>query len=281
MAVFRDSIGLCLALFIQSVVNQINSNVDKTLIGIFMNPETVTLYGIGLYVFNVFSSLTSVPITMFAPQIVREVDSNGIQAGLHEKNLQATKIITLIGGTVFFGFVSVGRPFVEIVYGGQYMDAWLIAVILMSSAFLNMMVGSLNNVLDALNKRMFRSLMILATTVLNLILTLVWLPRYGIIGAAVATMLCTVLGQVILMGIYYTAHLKIRLLDLYWQAFKSIIVYQIAAMAVAMVISTQFASALFSLLVGMGTYMLVFGILYLTLSADGRKYFHIFMKRIR
>lgn len=281
MAVFRDSIGLCLALFIQSVVNQINSNVDKTLIGIFMNPETVTLYGIGLYVFNVFSSLTSVPITMFAPQIVREVDSNGIQAGLHEKNLQATKVITLIGGTAFFGFIAVGRPFVEIVYGGQYMQAWLIAVVLMSSALLNMMVGPLNNVLDALNKRMFRSLMILVTTVLNVILTFLWLPRYGIMGAAVATMLCTVLGQVILMGIYYTAHLKIRLLDLYWQSFKTIIIYQLAAMAVAMAVSTRFGSAWLSLLVGMGTYVLVFVVLYLTLSADGRKYFHIFMKRIR
>jgi O-antigen/teichoic acid export membrane protein len=123
--------------------------------------------------------------------------------------------------------------------------------------------------------------MILVTAVLNVILTFVWLPRYGIIGAAVATMLCTVLGQVILMGIYYTAHLKIRLLDLYWQAFKSIIVYQIAAMAVAMVVCMRFSSALLSLLIGTGTYMLVFGILYLTLSADGRKYFHIFMKRIR
>lgn len=277
--VFRVSIGLCVALFIQSIVNQINTNVDKFLIGAFMNPEMVSLYGVGMYVFSVFSSLTSVPITMFAPQIIGEVGAHGLQARLHEKILQATKIVTLIGGSVFFGFITVGRPFIEIVYGEQYLSAWLIAVILMTSAFLNMITGVLINVLDALNKRMFRSLVILVTTALNVILTVWWLPIYGIVGAAAATALCTAIGQVVVMGVYYTLKLKIRVLDLYWQAIKSIIIYQIFAMVAAWTVSAQFDSAVVSLAVGTGVYVVVFSALYVTLSLDGRRQAHHILKR--
>ncbi|MBQ9761477.1 MAG: oligosaccharide flippase family protein [Oscillospiraceae bacterium] len=268
--VFQASIGLCMALFIQSIVNQINTNVDKFLIGVFMDPEMVSLYGVGMYVFSVFSSLTSVPISMFAPQIIGEVGARGINEGLHNKLLQATKLVTLIGGSVFFGFIAVGRPFVEIVYGEKYRTAWLIAVVLMSSAFLNMITGVLVNVLDALNKRMFRSLLILVTTLLNVVLTIWWLPGYGIVGAALATAICTAIGQVVIMGAYYTAKLKIRILDLYWQSFKSIIIHQLIAMAAAFAVSSQICSALAALVIGMCVYMVVFTALYITLSPDGR-----------
>ncbi len=277
--VFRASIGLCLALFIQSVVNQINTNVDKFLIGVVMEPEMVTLYGVGMYVFSVFSSLTSVPISMFAPQIIGEVGAHGIDRGLHTKALQATKIVTLIGGSVFFGFIAVGRPFIEIVYGGKYLTAWLIAVILMSSAFLNMITGALVNILDALNKRMFRSLLIFITTILNVVLTIWWLPIYGIVGAASATAICTAIGQVLVMGIYYTVKLKIRILDIYWQAFKNIIIYQILAMAAAFAVSSQVSSTLASLILGMCVYLVVFAVLYFTLSPDGRRQVRRIVKR--
>ncbi len=278
-AIFRASVGLCIALFVQSIVNQINTNVDKFLIGALINPEMVAMYGVGMYVFSVFSSLTSVPISMFAPQIIGEVGSHGISIGLHEKALQATKLVTLIGGTVFFGFIAAGRPFIEIVYGEKYQTAWLIAVILMSSAFLNMITGVLVNVLDALNKRMYRSLLILITTILNVVLTILWLPRYGIVGAAAATAICTAIGQVLIMGIYYTVKLKIRVLDMYWQSIKGIIIYQILAAAVAFAVSSQITSAVASLVIGMSVYLIIFGVLYYTISPDGRRQARRMLKR--
>lgn len=274
--VFKGTVGLCLALFIQSVVNQLNTNVAKFLIGAMQSPAMVSLYGVGMYVFSIFSSLTAVPISMFAPPIISEIGTNGVGEGLHEKLLQSVKIVTLIGGSIFFGFISVGRPFIEVVYGEKYMLAWLIAIILMSPAFLNMITGVLNNVLDALNKRIVRSFLIIITTILNVVLTVLWLPKYGIVGAATATSLCTAIGQVLIMGIYYTVKLKIKVLRLYWDAFKNCMIYQIIAMAVAFFVSMQIDSALPSLLIGGCVFVAVFGVLYATFSADGRR----FVKRI-
>ncbi len=278
-AIFRSSVGLCIALFLQSIVNQINTNADKFLIGSLMSPEMVSLYGVGMNVFGVFSSLTSVPITLFAPQIIGEIGSHGLQKGLHNKILQATQIVTLIGGSIFFGFIAAGRPFIALVYGEKYMTAWLIAVILMSSAFLNMITGVLINVLDALNKRMFRSLVIFGTTVLNIILTIWWLPYYGIVGAAAATALCTVIGQVVVMGVYYTTKLKINIMNLYWQSAKNIIVFQVVAMVIAGAICSQIDSQMGALVIGIGVYVVIFAALYATISSDGRKQVSYILKR--
>lgn len=270
-SIFRASLGLCVALLIQSIINQVNSNVDKFLIGIFVNPETVAMYGIGMYVFMVFSSLSTVPISMFAPQIIGEVGMNGIGEALHKKILQASRVVTLVGGTIFFGFVAVGRQFIEIVYGEKYLIAWLIAIILMSSAFINMITGVLINVLDALNKRIIRSGMLLITTVLNVILTVLWLPNYGIVGAAAATAICTILGQVVAMGLYYTLKLKIKVLDIYWRLLKEIIVYQLLAMIAAGIVSLQIDSAIVSLAVGVFVYLIVFAVMYFIISSEGRQ----------
>ena len=142
-----------------------------------------------------------------------------------------------------------------------------------------MITGALVNVLDALNKRMFRSLLIFITTILNVVLTIWWLPIYGIVGAASATAICTAIGQVLVMGIYYTVKLKIRILDIYWQAFKNIIIYQILAMAAAFAVSSQVSSTLASLILGMCVYLVVFAVLYFTLSPDGRRQVRRIVKR--
>ncbi len=71
--VFKDTLPLCFAMFIQVLVNQANSSVDQFIIGIKLSPEQVSYYSIGLYIYSAFSSLTTVPITLYGPQIVSDV----------------------------------------------------------------------------------------------------------------------------------------------------------------------------------------------------------------
>ena len=279
--VFRASVGLCLALFIQSIVNQVNTNADKFLIGVFLSPEVVSLYGVGMYVFSVFSTLTTIPISMYAPSIISEISVNGLREGLYGLVLKAAKTIALIGGVVFFGFVVVGQPFIKLVYGDEYIVAWSIALILMGATYLNMITGAMNNVLDALNKRMFRSLVILATTCLNIVLTIWWLPIYGIIGAAVATAGCTIVGQVLFMGVYYSRKMKINLLGIYTSVIKDIVVFQVVAMAIACLIGWRIRSVLGSFLTGGIVYVLIFAILYFVFSQDGRRQIKTLLRRNR
>lgn len=232
--IFQSSLPLCIAIFFQSIVNQANSNVDKFLIGIFLSPESVTIYSIGLYIYNIFSSVTTIPISMYAPKISSMVAKEESMQMIVANIIQPCRLIVLIGGTIFFGFISTGEQFVEMIYGAYYTKAWIIAIILMFPMLINMSTGVLINLLNAINKRMVRSIVLFLTTILNIVTTVIVIKDNGIVGAAIATMISTFLGQVIIMNIYYDIKLNIPIVMLLKSAFNGILRYQLLAMILAL-----------------------------------------------
>jgi O-antigen/teichoic acid export membrane protein len=71
------------------------------------------------------------------------------------------------------------------------------------------------NILYALNKHQFRSIVYACIAVLNVALTFWWVERYGIIGAAMATCLAYILGNILIINWYY--HKKIGIdIPLFW-----------------------------------------------------------------
>ncbi len=71
-------------------------------------------------------------------------------------------------------------------------------------------------ILYALNKHKFRSAVYLCIAVLNVVLTFIWVERYGIIGAAMATCVAYVVGNIFIINWYY--HKKIGIdIPLFWR----------------------------------------------------------------
>ena len=217
--ILRAALPLAMAIFLQAIVNQANNNVDKFLIGVLLTPEAVALYSVALYIYSVFSALTTVPISLYGPKIQQCVEQSG---DLMAQLVPPCRLTAVMGGAVLFGFAALGRPFIRLVYGESYLQAWTIALLLMGPMYLNAVTGPAVNGLDAKNKRMGRSWILLLTTALNVVLTVFWLRQWGVLGAAAATAVATVLGQVVLGNWYYRKALGIPVGKLYRQAFQGI-----------------------------------------------------------
>lgn len=266
--VLKLTLPLCLALFLQVIVNQANSNVDKFLISIMISPEAVSLYSISLYIYSMFSSSTTIPISIYAPQIIREVGKGIKGKELAQKLIQPSRLIVIIGGLILFGFVAVGKQFITILYGADFIDAWLIAIIIMIPMFINMSNGVIVNVLDAINKRMVRSLALLFTTVCNIIMTVFFIKLWGPIGAAIATLICTFLGQILIMNFYYHKKLKLPILYMFKETYKGILIYQILSMIIAFFIATRIVNVYISFIVGGIVFVAIFAICFIFLGRN-------------
>ena len=246
---------LCIALLLQTIINQANNNVDKFIIGIKMNMESVSLYSVALYIYTMFSSVTTKPITMYMPQV-----ADNMRKGLRGKELTQTlvfpgRLVALIGGTIMFGFAVVGRQFIEIIYGAAYSKAWLIALILLAPAFVNMTGGCVINVLDILNKRQVRSYMLMITTAVNIVLTIWFINLWGVLGAVIATAISLIAGQIILLNIYYYKAISINVWRLYIDAYRGIVPAQILAAAVGFASCCFIKNIYISFLVGGGSFL--------------------------
>ncbi len=232
--VFLESLPLCLALLIQAAVNQANNNVDKFIIGITMSLSSVALYAVSQYIYTMFSSLTTLPIALFMPQVARDMERGASGRVLVDALIPVCRMVTLLGGTVLGGFIAVGKPFLALVYGAGKTDAWLYALILLVPQFIDTTAAILLNVLDITRRRLFRSLVLLGATVLNVGLTLWFIPRAGITGAVSATAIST-LCQMVVMAVYYKKRMGLPILYLYREAYRGLLPIQLpVAMAVCL-----------------------------------------------
>lgn len=256
--IFKGALPLCFAIFLQTIVNQANNNVDKFIIGIKLDPESVALYSVALYIYGIFSSLTTVPISMYAPQIIKIVNSDDKDEKMSEVLVSASRMIVIIGGICLFGFIACGKPFISIFYGDEYSEAWLIAIIIMVPMFINMSNGVLINVLDALDKRLFRSFALFLTTIANIILTVFWISWKGMAGAALATALSVFVGQITIMNIYYSKKIKINVLKMYRSTFKGILIYHIIGAILGFASSYFIKNNYLALIVGGIVYLISF-----------------------
>ena len=259
--VFRQITPLALAMLLQTVVNTANGSVDKFLISIMMTPEDVSVYSVSMNMFSMFSSIATLPVTMFMPEVAKN-----IKAGLSGKRLTETlvypcRLNVLITGAVAFGFFGIGKSFVQIVYGKAYAESWLYAVIVILPMFVNMTNAVVVNVIDVLRKRHIRSLILLITTTMNIVMTVFAIKYTGMAGAAAATGF-SLIAQSIILNIYYIKKIKLNVLYLFAESYKGILIPYIIAAAGSMVTVRFFNSVYCQFFVGGAVFVVLFAVQY-------------------
>lgn len=262
-AIFKASIPMCLALLLQTFMNQANSNVDKFVIGIMMSVESVTIYSISQYIYSMASGIMCIPISMYMPEIAKNMTNGVKDFELTKTLIRPCRLNALIGGSIVCGFFAVGKQFISILYGVEKVEAWLYAMVLLIPMFINMTNGVIVNVLDVANKRLTRSLILTGTTVLNIILTVILIKYYGMLGAVIATAIATIIGNVIIMNIYYQKRFNLSILYLFKESYHGILLYQVIAGICTFFVTKMIENHIMSFMVGVCVYLAIsFGMIY-------------------
>lgn len=265
--VFRQMLPLAFAMMLQTIVNTANTSVDRFLISIMMTPENVSVYSVSMSMFSMFSSIATLPVTMFMPAIAKSIKAGLAGRELTETLVRPCRLNVLISGAVAFGFLCVGRPFVEIVFGDSYSASWLYAVIIMLPMFVNMTNAAAMNVLDVMRKRHVRSLILLGTTTINIILTIFAIKYIGMVGAAAATGLALIL-QTVLVNFYYSKKIGLSIGYLFKQSYEGLLIPYIAAACISLVVTSFLPNKYLQLFIGGIIFVAIFAVQYLTFGAS-------------
>lgn len=174
-------------MLLHSVSTFANNAIDKTILGILMSKSDVAIYAIAMPFITVFNMLPTIFTNMFLPTAIR-LKNNG--AGGNEY----TSLIVKVGryqfsicGLMLVGFLVCGKDFIALMYGRDVLQAWIIAIIIMIPSMIQLSEEALNGVIDANDKRLFFSSMVLIMSLMNIVLTVIMVKLWGILGAPIAT----------------------------------------------------------------------------------------------
>lgn len=166
----------------------VDTEVDIVLVGYFLTPVAVSYYVIGKQVVKFIEKPASALGFTLAPTYGAQKAGGNVEraATLYENALVHSLLLYVPAAT---GLALVAEPTIRLVFGPAYLGAVPVLQVLCAYAVLQAVTRVTNGGLDFLGRARERSIAKVTTAALNVALNLLLIPRMGVIGAAVATVL--------------------------------------------------------------------------------------------
>ncbi len=186
-------------IFLVDVVFMLSSRVDLLLLGRFVEDDLVGFFSVAYSLIYMFTILTSSVNNVLLPKVAKMTTLVEIKEYIG-KVLKATFI-----GAVFLlpGFYIVG-PVVKLFYGDAYLYSITIFQVMLIGYLFSFIVDPVNLVVYAINRPQLLAVIATVKLVVSLVANLILIPMFGVMGAAVASIVTNVLSGCIALGLIYS-----------------------------------------------------------------------------
>ena len=218
---FKDAISYGFKNYLGGILNFLHYRIDMFLINFFINPLAVGIYYIAVRLSESVWLVSQSAATVFFPKVVAETDGQRLKdfTPLVCRNIL---FITFLISIVLFvfshwlivsfyseSFLSSVRPFQILLVGTLFISGWRI----------------LANDIAAQGRPMLNTYIIGFSVLLNIILNILWIPKWGIEGAAYATVISYFL--LFLVTIFLYARLsRNRIIDIVFPKKSDVALYK-------------------------------------------------------
>ncbi len=263
---------LMLALMLQSFATFINNAAGKTIIGIMMDKSSVAIYAFAITISSFFSAIPNSMNSVYVPKATQMILRKASNEELTDLVIGPGRIQFMFCGAVVSGFALFGRYFIHL-WAGQEADlAYFCAVLILTPLLFPLVQNVCLSILTAMNKRLFRSLVVAGTSVLNIIVTVILIPKVGIIGAAIGTAVSVIIGNIIITNIYYYKTIGLNVIRMYKQIFSRTFLCILVASGTSALSLFIDCGEMVHLIIGVAIYCVVYaGMLFFYGANDSEK----------
>ncbi len=202
------------------IIDQINWNVDKFLLGRYKGTVAVAVYSVGATLQTYYQMFSTALSGIFTPSIHRiinsEKDTQRRNAEINSLFIRIGRIQYIILGMVCLEMVFFGREFIRYWAGEGYEESYVVALLLIIPVSIPLIQNLGIEVQRALNKHKFRSVVYAIMAVVNLLVSIQLCKLYGAVGSAIGTALSLILANGIIMNIFYQRECGIDVI-LFWK----------------------------------------------------------------
>ena len=216
--IFKELFTYTVFIAMNMIIDQINWNIDKLLLGRFKGTSEVAVYSVGYTLYNCYHLFSTSISNVFAPRIHKIV--NATKDNLSKQREELTGLFTRVGriqflvlgliasGVIFFGYYFI----VNIWADENYANAYKVALLLILPSSIALIENLGIEIQRAENKHRFRSIAYFFMALINLVLSVILCQKYGAVGSAVGTAISLVVANGIVMNIYYHKKCNIDIL---------------------------------------------------------------------
>lgn len=183
----NSMLSMGLPLLLVSASSLVSSNSDIIMLGWLGNTNEVGLYSIAARLALLTSFFHMLTVSSLTPKIAALYSQERFKE-LKKMIQQVTKVLGFIGLLSLVTFLFAGRFLLEL-WGPEFTVAYVTLIIISIGQFFNISTGATGVLLIMAGKEKIVGNISLISAVLNLIMNFILIPKYGALGAAIATAL--------------------------------------------------------------------------------------------
>ncbi len=260
---FKSILVYTFFIAINMIIDQINWNIDKILLGRFKGTASVAVYSVGYNLYAYYMMISTAVSYVFTPKIHRiyntyKDDSVKMKQLFTDLFIRVGRVQYLILGLLASGVVIFGKKFIYFWVGEGYEDSYYVSMLLIIPASIALIQNIGIEIQRAENKHQFRSIVYLVMAIANFILSIILCQRYGAIGAAVGTSISLIVANGFIMNIYYNKQCGIDI-PAFWKNIGGMTVgYIIPGIVGIIIMKCIVFSSVAALFAGILIYTLIF-----------------------
>lgn len=232
----RELVQFSAFIFLGSVVDMLFWATDKVILGMLASTAVVAVYNIGTSFNTMMTNISTAFSGVLTPKVTVMITKDAAPEQLTELFIRVGRLQYLIIALALSGFIVFGREFIFLWAGPDYGEAYYIALVTLIPLSVPLIQNTGISIVVAQNKHQFRSMVYLVIAVFNVVSTYLMVPYWGAFGAAVCSGISYVIGQIVIMNIYYYKVIKLDVL-LFWKNIGKMSVIPVIMVSVGMWIS--------------------------------------------
>ena len=214
---FKEIFSFSFFIAVNQIIDQINWQTDKIIIGRFNGPEEVAVYSTASTINTLYLNLSTAISSVFAPRVNRIIatkDGNYMN-DINSLFIKVGRIQFLFLGLILTGFIFFGQYFMSVWAGEGFENSYFVALLLICPVTIALIQNLGIEIQRAMNKHQFRSVVYFFMAIINVVISIFFVQLWGAIGAALGTCISLIIANGIVMNIYYKSKMGIDILQ-FW-----------------------------------------------------------------
>lgn len=206
-------------IFLQSVTDQLNWQIDKLILARTHGTTQISIYSVGSTFNSIYMQLGMAVSGVFISQVNRLVSQNS-KMDLDDLFVKTSRLNMYITCLIMLGFTFFGKAFVLRWAGAEYVNSFLVGLLLMLPLTLTMTLGLQGEIARAKNLHHIQIKINIVLCILNFIVSIPLAMKWGALGSALGTFITEVIICFIVQPIYIWKVLKMDMRRVFFELMR-------------------------------------------------------------
>ena len=213
---FKTILGYSIWIFLGVIVDKINWSVDQFVLGAVAGTVAVSIYSVASQINSLFINLSTAVSGVLLPKMSIMIAKDATNEEITNEFIKVGRIQYLLIFLMASGLTLFGKEFFVAWVGKEYIKSYYIALILILPLCISLVQNLGISIMQAKNMHKFRSILYAIIAIANIFISIPLAKKYEGIGSAIGTAISLVIGNGLIINIYYYKKVGINVIK-FWK----------------------------------------------------------------